>query len=288
MMTFLFRSSLPVGLMAAVWIVVALPAANASAIGATYGYEYHDSRSSDDSTSGADRTTFGVHRISLVDTSGILAAIFGGAASCQRDFVGGYIQPRGDHVDSADDYELVEVYQWTGPSQPWRVVPGMRTVIEYAFQADDSVELESSGAKNDFEYSEFRIAIGFASQLETGSSLYIDVNALDFCWRTANFKGRVLYEKFEWRLGLGFGVILFGAGRLGVYGSADLVSVVDAAFDESAIGYRAGAELEFDLGPLVIRGEFELYAWGQGDNGLDKAETIVSGWQVRATAGFEF
>ena len=237
------------------WVLLGLGVlggpATALGQGVGYRYEMHDASFFGAGLQKDAEAPFAVHRLSLVDTSGALAAGLLSFMSA-RDVGGGTDA-------SGRDYR-------TFAFEAHPIVPGARVALEFAFEGPTDLDVEVDGRPVDmdseFDYFELRLNLGGADTL--GDLMYVVVDVLDFVMRDVSGRAggaQLRNDQYALYSGLELGLLL-PVARLGGYARYDWVRGLGRAL---ALGDEDLAAHTYDLGVVgaLGAGAFELGArWG--------------------------
>lgn len=244
-------------------LAVLAPSA-AHALGAGYHFEMHQFEIDSLYTStGKTKVQLPVHRVRILDSSGLFATLI---ASARYDR---------EVEESAYRRKTTETYWGEYTPMP----RGIRVILDYAFYdggADTQYEGEPK-TEVDAEYSEFRFAVGAQFPLE---HLYIDFDIIDMISRDLTGPDRIDY--FAWQINGEFGGY-FGPLRVGLRGESDLVSVVDSLFDDQPAGYAWGISsyIDFEYGSIAA-------GWRSYRRIVDSNGGVADGRMLTIGAQFEY
>ncbi len=220
-------------------LALCLLPAPALGLGGGYTWEFHQFQIEEGTLGTGVRSEFGVHRVSLLDTGGGLAALMSTAGSL--------------NVESSRTGNTVTTV-WSAHYIPPSA--GMRVRLDYAWM-DDKVPLQYDGEKvgdAQAEYGEFRFAVG---GLLPFNFWYLDLDLLDFTWRGFTSDERK-FSKWSWNLGGEVGP-RFGPLRVGVFHYRDLISDVDAIFDGTETAGTNGVAAHLDWLVFTLGVKFKQY-----------------------------
>ncbi len=219
--------------------------------GLGYGYEVHRvsvSAGPAETTLPPAETTYGRHRLKLIDLSGVFFSVFGTAASVRLEDPSCPAGSQGCTPTPVVDlgngqYE----YSYTARAVPIR--PGLRFTLEYAWGGgEQDVTLGMTTGPDEVSYREYRMTVGLE---ERRDRIYFDFTAIDFTKRTLDVGDRQT-DPFQWRMGLETGVILTPVLRAGAYLDLDMVSGVEALFGDHGLGYTAGLASALVSYPFIV------------------------------------
>ncbi len=140
---------------------------------------------------------------------------------------------------------------------------------------------QTSGAS---EYSEFRFAVGGMFPFPL---FYVDFNVIDIISRDLSVGKRGRVDKAAWNFDIEVGPRL-GPFRVGAFYEVDLVSVVDAAFDDTETTSALGLAGHVDYGPLIFNVRWSDYTLITGAGGHLTEASYANGKSLTIGGTIEF
>jgi hypothetical protein len=247
-------------------LAVATPAA---AQGVLYRYELHDASFYTPSLNKGAQAPFSVHRIGVIDESGVFFSGLMSAMSAQK--VGEGVNEKGEDVD----FYRIRAYP---------ITPGARGTLEFAFEGPTDLDVDVDGVRSqrgtNFDYFELRVAIGGAGTFADDLA-YASVDILDFVLRDVSGRsdgGNFGNDQYALYVGLEMGVLL-PLSRVGGYARYDLVRgmfrLIDFGDDDlAAHTYDVGLVGSLGAGSLRLEARWGFYQWSDDDaiTGLREVE----------------
>lgn len=234
----------------------------ASAMGFGYAFEMHQLRHR--VVNGPDvKLEMPVHRIKLIDSTGLLATILASA--------------RYDREVEISEYQRKTTETFWSEYTP--MPRGIRVQLVYAFNGSDADAQVEGGPVDSVatEYREFRFAVG--AQLPA-DQFYVDFDMIDMVSR--DLSGPTRIDKFAWNINLEAGGYA-GPLRIGLRGELDLVSAVESIFDGYPLASAWGVAAYYDtpVGSLTA-------LWRSYTRAADDLGGVADGRSITIGGHFEF
>lgn len=207
-------------------IALGLPSA-AQAFGVGYGIEMHQIHVKQPDQKADTKLVLPVHRLRLIDTSGLFATIIA-SARYDRD-----VDVNGDTITTTETF-----------SSEYTPMPrGIRVALEYAWYGGDVDAQEAGGPVLEVpaDFGEFRFTVGALLPLE---GFYVDFDLVDIVLRDLSTPAYI--DHGAWNIDFEIGRY-YGPIRAGVRSELDLISAVDAAFDDLPLEWALGVASYFDF-----------------------------------------
>ena len=240
----------------------------AGAFGLGYSYAMHQSKFSYNEAAGGRglKMEYPAHRLALIDTTGLLATIIASA--------------RYDYDVKVTPFAITETQTWSAEYTP--ISAGVRVVLAWAWYNGEADTQLSGGPveKRDIEFSEGQLSIGGMVPLHPW---YVDFDMVDMRWRDLDGDAGQI-DRFLWNFNFETGPMR-GPLRVGARIEADLVSVVDAIFDDSATGWSYGLAAHFDLAPIIFSAYWAQYTTDLkgvlGGGGKEEGRSLTFGASIQ-------
>lgn len=235
-------------------------AAPAAAQGLLYRYELHDATFYSPRLRDGAQAPFSVHRIGVIDESGVFFSGLMSAVTAQK--VGEGVNEKGQDVD---------IYR----IEAHPITPGARGTLEFAFEGPTDLDVDVGGVRSqrdtNFDYFELRVAVGGADTFADGLG-YVSVDILDFVVRDITGRsdsGNFGNDQYALYMGLELGVLL-PLTRVGGYARYDLIRglgrLIALGDDEvAAHTYDVGLVGSLGAGSLRLEARWGFYQWSDDD-----------------------
>lgn len=240
-----------------------------AAQGVLYRYELHDATFHTPRLRDGAEAPFSVHRIGIIDESGVFFSGLMSAMTAQKTGEG--VNEKGQDVD----YYLVKAHP---------ITPGARGTLEFAFEGPTDLDVDVDGVRSqrgtNFDYFELRVAIGGADTFADGLG-YFSADVLDFVVRDVSGRsdsGNFGNDQYALYMGLEMGVLL-PLSRVGGYARYDLIRGLGRLIaigddDVAAHTYDVGLVGSLGSGGLRLEARWGFYQWSDDDaiTGLREVE----------------